>query len=96
MRRLIAAAMALVILVLILAALTIPLWRGEDPYQRDLRAYADCIADPNLPLRATTSAGYVVHFDEDVALAHIGVQISKGNLTIEEIRNALDTTCKGE
>ena len=88
--------MALIILVLVVIGLTIPLWRGEDPYQRDLRAYADCIADPTLPLRASTSAGYVVHFDEDVALAHIGVEISKGKLTIEEIRAALDTTCKGE
>ena len=98
MKRLVAAGMALVILALGVIALALAIVGGNtgSSYDQDISAYALCIADPERPLRASTSAGYVVRFDEDVALAHIKVQISKGNLTIEEIRAALDTTCKEE
>ena len=60
---------------------------------REIVQYAECLADPQRPLHAAASQGYVINFTDELATAHVQVQIGQGLITIEEIRQALDEGC---
>ena len=86
MKRLIAAAMALVILAVAVIALALAIAGGNpgSSYDQDISAYAACLAKP---VRQLTRGD---------AEALVRWELTTGRITIEEIRAALDTTCDEE
>ena len=83
----------LVVTVPLAIALPILLIDWSHDEDREIVRYAECLADPQRPLHAEASQGYVVNFTDELARAHVQVQIGQGLITIEEIRQALDEEC---
>ena len=83
---------ALVMMILVLMALAC----GTDADERMVRRYAECMTDPNTAPHRMTMSGAVgtVALSAEAAEERLHAQLSRGEVTMAEIRAGYDRYCE--
>ena len=79
-----------------IACLWLALACGEGSDDRMVRRYAECMTDPNTTLHRLTLSGSVgtVALSAEAAEEQLHAQLSRGEITMAEIRASYDRYCQ--